>query len=83
MLFDCVLQSSFSVIPNIIPANSCKPIHDIINYSISICPFESGKCGKEEQKLQNLGNEKSFLDEIKTFFIVFQGLSVGEKIKIY
>ena len=64
-------------------ANLCKPIHDIINYSISICPFESGKCGKEEQKLQNLGNEKSFLDEIKTFFIVFQGLSVGEKIKIY
>ena len=81
MLFDCVLQSSFSVIPNITPANSCKPIHDI-NYSISICLFESGNCGKEEQKLQNLGNEKSFLDEIKTFFIVFQGLSLGEKIKI-
>ena len=81
--FDGVIQSGFSVIPNITPANLCKPIHDIINYSISICPFESGKCGKEEQKLQNLGNEKSFLDEIKTFFIVFQGLSVGEKIKIY
>ena len=85
MLFDCVLKSSFSVIPNITPANSCKPIHDIINYSISICPFESGQCRKEEQKLQKfeyLGNEKSFLDEIKTFFIVFQGLSLGEKIKI-
>ena len=81
--FDGVIQSGFSVIPNITPANLCKPIHDIINYSTSICPFESGKCGKEEQKLQNLGNEKSFLDEIKTFFIVFQGLSVGEKIKIY
>ena len=27
-------------------ATLCKPIHDI-NYSTSICPFESGKCGKE------------------------------------
>ena len=51
----------------------------------SICPFESGKCGKEgkkSQKFEHLENEKSFLDEIKTFFIVFKGLSFGEKIKI-
>ena len=43
-------------------------IHDIINYSTSICPFESEKCGKEgkkSQKLEYLENEKSFLDEIK------------------
>ena len=83
--FDGVIQSGFSVIPNITPANLCKPIHDIINYSISICPFESGKCGKEEQKLQKfeyLENKKSFLDETKYIFIVFQGLSLGEKIKI-
>ena len=26
-----------------------------------------------------LENKKSFLDEIKTFFIVFEGLSFGEK----
>ena len=61
--FDGVIQSGFSVIPNITPANLCKPIHDIINYSTSICPFESGKCGKEEQKLQKfeyLENKKSF-----------------------
>ena len=50
--FDGVIQSSFSVIRNITPANLCKTIHDIINYSISICPFEPDKCGKEEQKLQ-------------------------------
>ena len=31
------------------------------------------------QKSQYLENEKSFLDEIKTFFIVFEGLSFGEK----
>ena len=46
-------------------------MHDIINYSTSICPFESGKCGKEEEKLQKskyLEKEKSFLDEIKNIF---------------
>ena len=61
--FNGVIQSSFSVILNITPANLCKPIHDIINYSISICPFESVKSGKEEQKLQKfeyLENKKSF-----------------------
>ena len=38
------------------------------NYSTSICPFVSGKCGKEGKKLQKfeyLKNEKSFSDEIK------------------
>ena len=60
-------------------------IHDIINYSTSSCPLESGKCGKARKKIQKfeyLENEKSFLDEIKTFFIVFKGLSFCEKIKI-
>ena len=73
---------SYAKIP---PANLCKPTHDIINYSTSICPFESGKCGKEEEKIQKfeyLENEKSFLQEIKTFFTVFEGLSFGEQIKI-
>ena len=50
--FDGVMQSSFWVIPNIAPANICKPIHDIINYFTSISPFESGKGGKEEEKIQ-------------------------------
>ena len=51
----------------------------------SICPFESVKYGKEGKKIQkceHLGNEKSFLDEIKIFFIVFERLLFGEKIKI-
>ena len=54
--------------------NLCKPIPDIINYSISICPFESGKWEKEGKKLQKfeyLENEKSFLDEIKNIFHSF------------
>ena len=56
-------------------ANLCKPIHDIINYSTSICPFESGKCGKEEDKLQKheyIENKKSFLDEMKNIFHGFK-----------
>ena len=32
-------------------------------------------------KFEYLENEKSFLDEIKTFFIVFDELSFGAKIK--
>ena len=57
-------------------------IHDI-NYSTSIFPFESGNCGKEGEKIQKfeyLENEKRFLEEI-IFFIGFEGLSFGEKIK--
>ena len=39
-----------------------------------MCPFESGKCGKEgkkSQKIEYLENEKSFLDEIKNIFHSF------------
>ena len=71
--------------PKIPPANLSRPTHDIINYSTSICPFESGKCGKEEEKIQKseyLENENSFLQEIKNIFPVFEGLSFGEQIKI-
>ena len=67
---DDVIQSSFWVIPKITFANLCKPI--------SICPFVSGKCGKEGKKLykiEYLENEK------KTFFKVFKGLAFSEKIK--
>ena len=45
-----------------------------INYSTSVCPFESGTCGKEGKKLQTLEyleNKKSFLDEIKNIFHSF------------
>ena len=47
-----------------------------------MCVFESGKCGKEGKKIQKIEypeSEKSFLDEVKTFLIVFEGLSFGEK----
>ena len=54
-------------------------------FSTSIGPFPSGKSEKEKKKLQKfeyLKNIKSFLDEIKTFFIAFEGLSFDEKTKI-
>ena len=55
-------------------ANLCKPIHDIINYSTSTCPFESGNCGQKGKKIQKfeyLENENCFFDEIKNFFYSF------------
>ena len=51
-----------------------QPIHDIKNYSTSICTFESGKCGKVGKKLQKfeyLENKKIFFDEIKNIFYSF------------
>ena len=41
-------------------------MHDIINYFTSNCPFESGKSGKEKEKIQKLEyleNQNNFLDE--------------------
>ena len=58
-------------------------MHDI-NYSTSICPFESVKSGKEAEKIQKFEyfeNKKSFLDEIKNIFHSFEGLSFDEKLK--
>ena len=57
-------------------------MHGIINYSTSICPFEFGKSGKEKEKIQKfeyLGNEKSFLDEIKNIFQFFKGYHLVKK----
>ena len=69
----CNIKAIYSklVIPKIASANLCRQIYDIINYSTSVYPFESGKCekeGKKIQKLEYLKNEKSFLDEIKNIF---------------
>ena len=60
-------------------------MHDIINYSTSICPFESGKRGKEEEKIQKFEyfeNKKSFLDEIKNIFQFLKGYHLVKKQKI-
>ena len=46
-------------------------MHDISNYSTFICPSETGKSGKKEEKVQKfeyLENKMSFLDEIKHIF---------------
>ena len=68
---DVVIWSSFRVIPKITSANLWKLTYDIINYFIFICPFESGKWGKEGKKVQKieyLKNKKNFSDEIKSIF---------------
>ena len=52
--FDGVIESGFWVIPKITLLNLCKPTNDIINYSTSICPFESGNGGKKEKKWQKI-----------------------------
>ena len=54
----------------------------IIPLPFVLLNLESGKDGKKSQKSEYFENEKSFLDEIKSFFIVFKGLSFGQKIKI-
>ena len=59
------MYSAFWAITKLIPANLSKPIHDT-NYSTSTFPLESGKCGKEGEKLQkseyveNEWNKKHF-----------------------
>ena len=46
--FDDAIYSGVSVIPKISSANLCKSIHDLINYSTSICPFESESLEREK-----------------------------------
>ena len=65
-------------------ANLCKSNHDTINYSTSICPFESGKCrkeGKKSQKFEYLKYEKSFLGEIENIFHFLKGYHLVKKQK--
>ena len=72
--FEDVIWNGCWVISKIASANLCKRILEIKNYSTSICPFESGKRGKEGKKIQNfeyLKNEKSIFDEIKNTFHSF------------
>ena len=82
--FDDVMWSGFWVILKITSVNLCEPNYDIINYSTSIYPFGSGKCGKEGKKIlkfEYLENEKSFLDEIKNNFHSFWRLIIWSKNK--
>ena len=60
-------------------------VDDVITFKIylgstSKAMADRKKEGKMEiQKLEYLENEKSFVDEIKNIFIVFEGLPFGEK----
>ena len=85
---DGVIWSGFWVTPKIAPANLCKTIHDIINYTTFICPFESGKESVERKgKITKIWisweRTEIFRRNKKTFFIVFERLTFGENIKIW
>ena len=59
-----------------------KSWHD--NSSNFICTVESGECGKERKKYKNLNilrTKRAFQMKQKAFFVVFEGLSFGEKMK--
>ena len=63
---DVIYRAVFQLFQKITSANLEKPIHDSIDYSTFICPFESGKGGKEGKKLQKfdyLKNEKSIFSD--------------------
>ena len=60
----------------------CHKLWDLSWINLWSNGWQGQKEGKTEiQKLEYLENEKGLLDEIKTFFIVFEGLSIGEKQK--
>ena len=61
----------FWVIQKIASANLYKPIHDIINYSISTCPCESVARKGKNYKSLNILQTKSFFNEIKNIFHSF------------
>ena len=50
--FNDVIWSGFWVISKITSGTLWKSIQDIISHSTFICTFESGKSGKEAEKLQ-------------------------------
>ena len=72
--FDDVIYSSFWVTPKITSAN-------LFHLHLSFWIWKVWKGREKLQKCGFLENEKSFLDEIKFFFAVFEGLSFDEKIK--
>ena len=70
--FDYIIKSGYSknYICKLMLANSWH--HKIIHFQLSFWIWKIWK-GKNLQKFEYLKNKKSFLDEIKTFFIVFEG----------
>ena len=57
--------------------------HKIFHLHLSFCIWKLWKRRKKIQAFEYLKNKKGLLNEIKTLFIVFEGLSFSEKIKIW
>ena len=81
--FDDIIQSVFWVIPKLTSANLCKPIHDIINYFTFILLNLKivERNGKNHKHLNISKTKRAFKMKWKAVFIVFEGLSFGEKVK--
>ena len=72
--FDDVSKALFELFKKLHPQIYASQLMTSLNYSTSICPFESGNCGEKGKKLQKieyLKNGKSFLDGIKSIFHSF------------
>ena len=79
---DQVWWTGCRVIPKITSSDSCKPIHDIINYSTFICPLGSGKGREKTTEIWISWERKQlFIWNKRTFFVAFEGLSIEEKVK--
>ena len=57
----------------------CLFFYEGFHFHLSFWIWNFGKERKILQKIEYLENENSFLDEMKTFFIVFEGLSFDKK----
>ena len=75
--FDDLIQIGFWDIPKTSFSSLCKPIN-----CIKIIPASPGllnlhKLERKEKNIKNeyLANEKCFLDELKSFFIIFEMFS--------
>ena len=55
--------------------------HKLFHFQLSFWILKVWIEGKKLQKFEYLEKEESSFDEIQNIFIVFEGLSFGEKIK--
>ena len=56
--------------------------HKLFHFYFSFWIWNVWK-GQKLQKIEYLEKKRSFIDELKNIFMVFEGLSFGEKIKIW
>ena len=78
---ELVTSRSYNYTCKFMQANSWH--HKLFHFHFFFWIWKKWKGRGKITKNEYLENEKSFLDEIKNIFTVFEGLSFGEKIKIW